>query len=1159
MMQRGFSSMIGPIRLFLHWLLALLILAGAGAQSAWSAGNGVVEPVVAEISMESLEAGRRTIETDTAFADEQRKRLIELYDQSIQRLNELQTVREQSAALDETLNDGPQRMEELRALRSTPVPAAAPDSAVVEAATLEELEQWIAELEHELGEGRNTLKRFEDQLGRLLTGTASLNENIANRTAALEQIERDRAATPPDQPVSAAHARLSNLEVRRALREAELALFRKSLGNHGLLTNLAQAERDYWGARIAAMQPKLDELRQVAQRKREMVAQEAREQAERLRARASELPPVVQEIAESNTAFRTELESVILSEQRIAERLQHAAQQLGNIKADYERIRQRVDVVGRSIAIGNTLRQRRATLPSLRNYRRDTLARVEQISDATNRQMEVDDLLREAGTFEQQVDARVRRWAGGLPDEQAGLLADTGELLAARRASLNELQQGYTRYMTRLTSLDVAERELVTVAESYVAYIDEKLLWMPSAGIMSLFGAPGSAWGLWLGDVSNWRHAASDLGSAARQRPAAVLTLLAILVALYLFNRGTAARLRAIDLAVRKVRSDSAMLTLQALTLLALRVAPLPLSMLVLAWLLRGAASAHAFTPSLAEGLDKAAMLIAALGLVREMARDESVRDRHLGWPLAACDALLKHLRWLIPFGAVSAFTIGAMTGPEPPLAAQAAASVAFILLMGAVAVMCVRILGEHGAIRDELQTKYLGKWINQLHFLWYPLVLSVPLALALTSLFGYHYTAVHLGERLAVTLWFFFGIFILKKLILRWLFVAERRLRYEDALRRREEQRAQRTRDDGSPEETPSPIPIDVPEVNYDSLSEQSKRLVHAGFLFAVLFGTWTIWSDLIPALGFLNGTELPFEASRTIDGVSTLVPVTLGDLVVGLFIIVVTVLAAKNLPGILEISLLQRLPLDAGARYAITALSQYLIAGIGLIIAFKTMGLHWSGLQWLVAALGVGLGFGLQEIVANFVSGIILLFERPIRVGDVVTIDGTTGVVTRIRIRATTITTYEKQELVVPNKEFITGRLVNWTLTDKLNRLTISVGLAYGADVDKAMELMREAAIENPDVLNDPTPVVSFEGFGDNSLMLVLRAYLASLDNRLAIMTALHRAINSKFNAAELNIAFPQRDIHLAASQPLDVRVHQVRDAAETAPQDLPRTAQP
>jgi potassium-dependent mechanosensitive channel len=274
-------------------------------------------------------------------------------------------------------------------------------------------------------------------------------------------------------------------------------------------------------------------------------------------------------------------------------------------------------------------------------------------------------------------------------------------------------------------------------------------------------------------------------------------------------------------------------------------------------------------------------------------------------------------------------------------------------------------------------------------------------------------------------------------------------------------------------------------------------------------------------------------------VDGVSTETPLTLSDLLLGVISLLVTLLAAKNLPGVLEITLLQRLPLDAGARYALTTLLQYLIVGIGLVMAFSNVGFQWSSIQWMVAALGVGLGFGLQEIVANFISGIILLFERPIRVGDVVTLDDTTGVVSRIRIRATTIINYDKQEMLIPNKEFITGRVVNWTLTDKVNRVVINVGVAYGSDVSRAMKLLLDAAHENDHVLDDPAPVATFEAFGDNALSLVLRTYLGAMENRLATITGLHEAINRKFNEAGISIAFPQRDLHLDTDAPLDIRI--------------------
>jgi potassium efflux system protein len=279
---------------------------------------------------------------------------------------------------------------------------------------------------------------------------------------------------------------------------------------------------------------------------------------------------------------------------------------------------------------------------------------------------------------------------------------------------------------------------------------------------------------------------------------------------------------------------------------------------------------------------------------------------------------------------------------------------------------------------------------------------------------------------------------------------------------------------------------------------------------------------------------------------GVEQLVPVTATDLLVSLLVLGATVFAAQNLPGLLGFTLLSRVEMDAGARYAIVTLCQYALITAGVLYAISTIGLQWSKLQWLVAALGVGLGFGLQEIVANFVSGIILLLERPVRVGDIVTVGDASGTVARIRIRATTILDFDRKELVVPNKEFITGRLLNWTLSNKIVRMIIPVGVAYGSDARKARELMLEAAHESEYVLDDPRPIVLFTSFGDNALALELRVYLPSMENWFNTRTGLHDAIYFKFAEAGIQISFPQRDVHLDTTAPLDIRVHQADDTA-------------
>ena len=289
-----------------------------------------------------------------------------------------------------------------------------------------------------------------------------------------------------------------------------------------------------------------------------------------------------------------------------------------------------------------------------------------------------------------------------------------------------------------------------------------------------------------------------------------------------------------------------------------------------------------------------------------------------------------------------------------------------------------------------------------------------------------------------------------------------------------------------------------------------------------------------MLPALGILRKVELWQNNLIATTDNSPVVWVTAADVLVALLIGGLTLVASRNVPGLMEIVVLQRLPLDAGARYAASTVSRYLIVVTGFLLGFRAIGIGWSSVQWLVAAMTVGLGFGLQEIFSNFVSGIILLFERPIRVGDTVTIGEITGTVTRIQIRATTVLDWDNKELIVPNREFVTGNLVNWTLSNPTLRVILKLGIAYGSDVRLATRLLYRVAAENAQVLDDPEPVVVFTDFGDSCLNLELRLYVNGLLNYRRLKHELHLAIDDLFREHHIEIAFPQRDLHLRSVPP-------------------------
>ena len=316
---------------------------------------------------------------------------------------------------------------------------------------------------------------------------------------------------------------------------------------------------------------------------------------------------------------------------------------------------------------------------------------------------------------------------------------------------------------------------------------------------------------------------------------------------------------------------------------------------------------------------------------------------------------------------------------------------------------------------------------------------------------------------------------------------------------------------------------------------------LVHNVAVLVIVGGLWGIWFDVLPALTVLDRYELwsvqeHVTATEIGDGGTESVvtrpvdrPVTIVSLLLAVFTTMVMLTGLRQLPGLVKMLLLRHANFDTGARYTVTTFVRYGILIAGTIIVCRMLGLRWSQVQWLMAGLSVGLGFGLQEVFANFVCGIIILLERPIRLGDIVTIDAVSGVVSRIHIRATSITDWDQREYIVPNRELVTGKVLNWTLSNNTNRIVIHVGIAYGSDTDRARDLMLRIAAEHPNVIDEPSPIATLDGFGDSALNLTLRAYLPDLNSRLSTISELHTRINTAFAKAGIEIPFPQRDIHM------------------------------
>ena len=255
----------------------------------------------------------------------------------------------------------------------------------------------------------------------------------------------------------------------------------------------------------------------------------------------------------------------------------------------------------------------------------------------------------------------------------------------------------------------------------------------------------------------------------------------------------------------------------------------------------------------------------------------------------------------------------------------------------------------------------------------------------------------------------------------------------------------------------------------------------------------------------------------------------VTLGNIFLFIFSIWLSVVVARFVKFVLEGDVLPRFSLPRGVPGTISILSSYLIIGLGIIVAVMSAGIDLNSFALLAGALGVGIGFGLQNIVNNFISGLILIFERPIQIGDAVQVEDLSGRVMHIGIRSSTIKTWDGAEVIVPNGNLISNKLINWTLSDQQRRIDIKVGVAYGTDVNLVMETLLNCAKQNEKLLTYPAPYVLFNDFGESSLDFELRCWTADFASWVELRSNLRVAIDKAFKEKNIEIPFPQRDLHL------------------------------
>lgn len=341
-------------------------------------------------------------------------------------------------------------------------------------------------------------------------------------------------------------------------------------------------------------------------------------------------------------------------------------------------------------------------------------------------------------------------------------------------------------------------------------------------------------------------------------------------------------------------------------------------------------------------------------------------------------------------------------------------------------------------------------------------------------------------------------------------------------------------------------------------NLDEKESQLQYESPLFALINGlVWMIFAA-VTLYGILHIWELKYDQWQIVRGAAQFSVIKVGNIELSLllilkigFIIWGLILFSHILNKFLDKRVYPKTRLDESARYTISTFIKYALIFLGLITGLNIIGFKLSTLNVLAGTVGIGIGIGLQEIAKNFISGLILLVERPVKVGDYIDLDGLPGRVSAIKARGTVINTYDNISVVVPNSDFITKQVVNWSYNDRVIRLCVPVGVAYGSDVDLVQKSLLAVAEQHNKVLKKPAPNVYFTEFGADALVFKLYVWTNDQQYRFKLASDLHFMIDKLFRDRKICIAFPQRDLHLKTS---DV-VFQLK-TSDDAPADDPST---
>lgn len=1131
----------GSVQNFLRIILMTGMLFLLGTQ--WSLGaEEESSKTISTVSPEVLKSQIKKVET-TDLTDEDKKKLTELYNMALANIEKARSYATDAESFRQARKTAPEEIEKLRnTLKEREKISPETTLKALEKMTLPELVQLQEKEKADLSAVEAKLSDINNRLVIQDTRPTIARERLI-------ELKRRVDATTKPLPLEGNVALVSQAEewvheTQTFALSSEIKMLDQELLSHQERMQVLKLKQDVAESKVKNVSIRVRLMDDMLNKRRLVEAKLVEQQVETTKEESKDKHLLVRKLAEENVALGEKLKMSTLDLENVSAKESHNRESAKRIGDNLSSINKKLEVAGINQDLGKILIKQHKTLPNISTIQTEISQLKQHISNSGLEQIQYVEEYKHL----RDIDTYLADFTEGIPQNEADTIrTELKDLALNRQALLNQVIELESSYSRALGELDSSLRKLMDVVKAYDDFMNKNILWVRSTKPVSLSlfkGLPEELEGLV--SSSNWIHVANILTEQFKSTFSVSFLLLVLLVLVFM-RRYFLRAVVATNEKIRSIRTDHFAYTVQAVVLTALASLPLTLIFMITGWQLSLVPEPTEFSNAVSAALLRGSPYFFCLLFFTDLATPEGVIVKHFRWSKEIAGKLHRELKLLMMLMLPALFIVFYSITHESIGVSGAFTLLGILCIIGAIGLFLFRTFTPGGGILAKYSKENADHLIVRLRFVWEKFFIVLMFLIVILVLLGYIHTASILMYNLFFTIWVIYALVLIRELLARWLLLVNRRLEVQAILARREEARlAKETMektDESDSDNNEHISEFDEPEVDFVDLGIKSRKLLHTMLFSAGVVGLWFIWSPLLPAFNFLNDISL-WSTEMIVDGVKTMAPVTLGDLILAIIVIIVTTIASRGLPALLEFVLLQRQDTTLGGRYTATTLFRYVIVAIGALLFFNIIGANWSQIQWLAAALSVGIGFGLQEIVANFISGLIILFERPIRVGDTVTVGNTTGVVSRIQIRATTITNWDRQELLVPNKAFITQELLNWTLSDPIVRIVIPVGIAYGSDVSKAMELLMEAAHENDSVIESPEASVTFTSFDDNSLKLTLRAFISSVENRIGVITDLHQAINRKFNESGITIAFPQRDVHLDTSKPIDIRLHSEKD---------------